>query len=276
MMRRTTRLAVVPFAPACNLSQIVSKKAEKIEARRHERLEVSDRDGDGIPGAAMTSGDASHFRAHGFTIIRGAVSESAIAEIDRHLHHFIQTELPSLPSESAFYLGVGRTGLWHIHALGLKPFFRQMPIALGWQRIAERLLGKPGTPNVPQLIDKPPSLWHVTPAHQDCAHARRHGFVTFWLALDESTAESGCLRFVDRSHQAGCRPHRRCAEPGFALALADYSSDDRAREVAASCAPGDLSIHHSDTIHSSGTNRGGGHRRALVTVFSVAQTGGES
>jgi phytanoyl-CoA hydroxylase len=89
-----------------------------------------------------------------------------------------------------------------------------------------------------------------------------------WLALDEVDEENGCLRYVPGSHLRGIRKHGRTATLGFSQGIVDYGPDDFATEQPISAKPGDLLIHHGETIHRADANRSSvRHRRSLGLVY---------
>ena len=94
---------------------------------------------------------------------------------------------------------------------------------------------------------------------------------TFSLALDESTPENGCLRYVVGSgSQKNLRPHRPATgdsrEDGHALTTdVDETKDD----VRLACAKrGSMTIHDEYVVHGSGGNTcKNKERRTYVLAF---------
>lgn len=77
-----------------------------------------------------------------------------------------------------------------------------------------------------------------------------------WVALSESNVENGCLRVIPRSHRSGKFPHR---ETYAADNLSNHGEEievevdeTRARDV--TLRPGEMSVHHVNTIHGSSPN----------------------
>jgi ectoine hydroxylase-related dioxygenase (phytanoyl-CoA dioxygenase family) len=97
---------------------------------------------------------------------------------------------------------------------------------------------------------------------------------TCWLAIDDSTTENGCMRFVPGSHlEAALRPHRPLggtrATSHTLLTDVDEASD-RVRLVP--IRRGDITVHNERVVHGSGGNRTAGWRRAYVVAFRAAAT----
>ncbi len=89
-----------------------------------------------------------------------------------------------------------------------------------------------------------------------------------WLALDAVDEENGCLRYIPGSHLRGIRPHARTSTLGFSQGIADYGEADFKQEVPVPAEPGDVLIHHGNTIHRADANRSlVRHRRSFGMVF---------
>ena len=90
------------------------------------------------------------------------------------------------------------------------------------------------------------------------------------MALDTIDDENGCLRYVRGSHLRGIRPHTSSSVLGFSQTIADFGADpnDVAGEVAVHLQPGDVVVHHGNTIHRADPNRSAArHRRAFAIVY---------
>jgi phytanoyl-CoA hydroxylase len=96
---------------------------------------------------------------------------------------------------------------------------------------------------------------------------------TFWLAIDDSTVENGCMRFVPATNrESQLRPH----EPvfggrGTSHALGTELLRDDA-VVVMPIARGDCTVHNERVMHGSGGNMTAGFRRAYVLAFRSIET----
>lgn len=82
--------------------------------------------------------------------------------------------------------------------------------------------------------------------------------VTVWLALSPATAESGCMQMVPGSHLDGRRDHVTPPERGAddVLDFGQYIDGvDPGVAVHVPLQPGEMSLHHGWTVHSSRPNR---------------------
>ncbi|MBD0288007.1 MAG: phytanoyl-CoA dioxygenase family protein [Flavisolibacter sp.] len=142
-------------------------------------------------------------------------------------------------------------------------------------KAAEQLLG-----DVPvrfwhdQLFYKPPKKGGVVAWHQDYSYWTRTkplAHLTCWCALDDATAENGCLQYIPGSHKWGLLPKPIIA--GELHGIKDFLNDEQKaqfeRPALAPVKAGEAIFHHSLTLHGSGENRSNQPRRAfVVNVFA--------
>ena len=69
------------------------------------------------------------------------------------------------------------------------------------------------------------------------------------------------------SHKLGVQPHQPSGVVGFSQTLVEPVATDRYPDVAVCMEPGDLCLHHTDTVHRSGPNRTSRPRRMISLVF---------
>ena len=110
--------------------------------------------------------------------------------------------------------------------------------------------------DVTYIIKEPGSPKFVS-FHQDLTYWGFDGTeqVSAWLALSPATPESGCMRMIPGSHQQGLKEQVIGEDPDNVLHLSqtieDVNEDDA---VFSTLNPGEFSLHHGWTIHSSGPN----------------------
>ncbi len=213
----------------------------------------------------------AQFDRDGFIVVRQFLPSDEFAELRANLDRYITEVVPSLPDSDAFYHDRSRPEtLKQLQHMGNDPFFARYRQHPRWQSLASELIGEPSESQAPEWFNKPPGTEHPTPPHQDNFYfcLRPANVLTLWLALDDVDAENGCLRYVRGSHLEGIRPHLRTGVLGFSQGIADYGPDDEAREVEIHVAPGDLLVHHGETIHRADVNRSATrNRRAFAQVF---------
>ena len=127
--------------------------------------------------------------------------------------------------------------------------------------------------NVTYIIKEPGSSKFVS-FHQDLTYWGFDGTeqVSAWLALSPATPESGCMRMIPGSHQQGLKEQVTGDDPDNVLNLSqtieDVNDDD---VVFSTLRPGEFSLHHGWTIHSSGPNRSTDRRIGLNIQYISPQ-----
>jgi hypothetical protein len=130
-----------------------------------------------------------------------------------------------------------------------------------------------------QLFCKPSHHGGVVAWHQDYSYwtrTRPMAHLTCWIALDDSTRENGCLRYLPGSHRWDLLPITGLA--GDMDAIRDILSPE---QVAAFANPhcvelkrGEASFHHPLMVHGSRENDSDRPRRA--TVVNLVRDGVQS
>ena len=150
-----------------------------------------------------------------------------------------------------------------------------------WERLAAEIAAEvfPGVEMVQdydQLLDKRPGKGDAVFAmHQDMAYwppasltANDTRTVTLTLAIDDETAENGCIRFVPGSQkERKLRPHRPLAksrEEGHAVVV-DVGDSEVIR--LAEVPRGGVTLHDEWVVHGSPGNQSPRHRRTYVIAF---------
>jgi phytanoyl-CoA hydroxylase len=211
------------------------------------------------------------YETDGFVVVRQFLPTSAFNDLCSALDRYIAEVVPSLPPSDAFYVDRTRPEtLKQLTRMEQSPHFAADVQHPAWRTLAESLLCEPVEHMGCEWFNKPAGTRHVTPPHQDnwyfCLDLPH--VLTMWLALDEVDEENGCLRYVRGSHRHPLRPHRRTQTLGFSQGIFDYGDTDRADEVAVTCRPNDLLIHHGNTIHHADANVSAvRQRRSFAMVF---------
>ena len=158
------------------------------------------------------------------------------------------------------------------HALGawrIQPAFHDLLWNPAFTVPASQLLGGAVRFWHDQLFCKPSKHGGVVAWHQDYSYWTRTqpmAHLTCWIALDDSTAENGCVHYVPGSHQWDLLPITGLA--GRMDAIREVLNDDQwerfQQPVAAELKKGQGVFHHPLMIHGSFANRTERPRRATV------------
>jgi len=97
--------------------------------------------------------------------------------------------------------------------------------------------------------------------------------ITFSLAIDSTTQENGCLKFVPKSGLSQTlrnhKPLHSSREEGHAVEVEMFSNDTI---QSAMITRGSLTLHDEYVVHGSGGNDSNGDRRTYVIAFRPLQT----
>lgn len=208
----------------------------------------------------------------GFVVIRSFLAGEALAQLCQHLDRYIREVVPSVSHQDAFYDDRGHPEtLRQLHRMEQDAFFAEYLRHPLWIEVATALLGEPvQVAQGAEWFNKPVGSLLETPPHQDNFYfcLEPPSVLTMWLALDPVDEANGCLRYVPGSHRRGMRPHGLTRTLGFSQGISDFGDADRASEVAVTAAPGDVLIHHGNTIHRAEANRSTTRsRRSFAMVF---------
>ena len=99
--------------------------------------------------------------------------------------------------------------------------------------------------------------------HQDGFFQFDRRSVTCWIALEEVTVENGCFHYVPLTADYG--------QVRFDIGVAEeLTADELAKAVLVTLRPGDAAFHDRWTMHSTGPNETGSHRRGWAMHYSDA------
>ncbi len=123
-----------------------------------------------------------------------------------------------------------------------------------------------------QLFCKPAKHGGVVAWHQDYSYWTRTqpmAHLTCWIALDDSTVENGCLRYVPGSHRWPLLPMPALAGDmdGLRAVLNDEQVKQFDNEVLVEVKAGECAFHHPLLVHGSKENRSDRSRRAAVMNY---------
>ena len=111
--------------------------------------------------------------------------------------------------------------------------------------------------NTTLIIKEPHSDAHVS-WHQDLTYwgLNSDAQVSAWIALSPATVASGCMRMIPGSHQRGQLEHSTTDDSSNVLLNGQTVADvDGSKAVSVELQPGQASLHHGWTLHTSMPNR---------------------
>lgn len=123
------------------------------------------------------------------------------------------------------------------------------------------------------ILSKPPHDDAFIAWHQDGAYADFLGdapSVSAWIALSDSTLQSGCMRVVPGSQKTKLE-HREKADARNLLSHGQEieATVDEETAIDVELRAGEMSLHHVDIIHGSNPNRANWWRTGFIVRYST-------
>jgi ectoine hydroxylase-related dioxygenase (phytanoyl-CoA dioxygenase family) len=229
----------------------------------------------------ITGDEIEAFERDGVVVLRGLLAPDDVAAmaapVDRAMRSAASADLTSLaepaagdadPPAGRFYAGVD-------HWLD-DDAFAAFALRSGLPAVAAALLRSEHIWFYEDsVLVKEPGAAEATKFHQDSAyfHVVGRQACTFWAPLDPVDATTGSLRFVQGSHQWGrsFRPNLFVTDepiPGTEGELVpDIDGDvDRYEVLCWDLQPGDITVHHYDTLHGAGPNTSAESSRRAISL----------
>jgi hypothetical protein len=129
--------------------------------------------------------------------------------------------------------------------------------------------------NTAVLIKKPQNRDFVS-WHQDVYYWGNHPdhVVGAWIALADSTPENGCVQMIPGSHRGGILPHLDTFGADNMLSRGQQIEQpiDESQAVDIVLRPGEMSLHHTRTVHGSRPNRSDRTRLGFVITYMTPET----
>lgn len=230
--------------------------------------------------------DLAHYWRDGYAVVRGFFSASEVEEIASaidEVHDEGVAHGRSFRHGNLFYNVFQRDSGEALVRMVQWPSYHQqllnaVRLDVRFALLLQPLIGD----NLKQIINqvhwKAPGSLGDFAWHQDCrfrrpAHAYRNlatSYVQTGLAIDPHTQDSGCMRFIPRSHLGGD------LEMDCSILVLGSAMKDGVLDAVGLCAsdavdlvldPGDLALWSPYLVHGSGTNHSAHKRRFYINGY---------
>lgn len=231
----------------------------------------------------VSDDEKQHFVDHGYVHLEGLLTAAEVDEIESVYDRFLRRDIDVPGKDYCDMAGDygRRPEEYSIINVMLPrryhPAWRDNVFERRAASVAEQLHGDGMVIDYDQLLAKQPYkddavfAWHQDMAYwPDTPDTRT---ATLWLAVDDSTVENGCMRFVPATvTEDTLRPHApRFGDRGESHALGtDLLATDE--PVTVPIRRGDVTVHNERVMHGSGGNSTAGFRRAYILAFRPATT----
>ena len=199
----------------------------------------------------------------GYAIFRAVVDAELVAEASRHIDWLMEKN-PGLRPEQ-----LGHTLVQH------DPFWVRLISDDRLLDIAEQFVGARIALFASHYISKPPYDGQAVLWHQDGSYwpLEPMQVVTFWLAIDDSLPENGCMRVIPGSQTVALQEMRARTDVSNVLnSEIDPLLVDESRAVDLVLKPGDVSVHQPNIIHGSNANHSPLRRAGLTIRYIPTST----
>ncbi len=215
-----------------------------------------------------------NYQRDGVIQIRKFFSQEQVAEIQAEVERYICDDLDSKPADACTWEADGTTvrNLWRLEQHN--DYFRKLADRPEITDLVAKLVqGKPVLMGV-ETFNKPAHIGSGVPYHQDNAYFCQSppDVLTVWVAIDRVTVENGAVYYVFGSHKTGMLPTKQSGVQGNSIGMAKPPATPESEQFCATLDPGDLTIHHCQTIHHSGPNRTDNSRLGLLLVYRGEHT----
>lgn len=203
-----------------------------------------------------------HYDTEGYAIFRNVVDRELVSEASNHVD-WLLAKNPGLRPEQL-----------HHHLIKDDPFWVRLISDDRLLDIAELFIGPDIALFASHYISKPPRDGQAVLWHQDGSYwpLDPMNVITFWLAIDESTPENGCVRVIPKSHLLGLQEMKKNTDnPNVLESEIDPKFVDESKAVDMILKPGDVSCHHPNMIHGSNANNSP-KRRCGLTIRYIPTT----
>lgn len=202
------------------------------------------------------------YERDGYVILRDCVGADLVADARDHVEWLAKAHPERRPEQLTNEL------------VADDPFWVRL---VGDQRLldlAEVFVGPDIALFASHYISKPPFTGQEVRWHQDGAYWPLDPMevVTFWLAVDESTPENGCLRVIPGSHRQELHEIRTVADDANVLGSEIDAAVDESQAVDLALSPGDVEVHHPRILHASNANTSPMRRCGLTIRYIPTST----
>lgn len=231
--------------------------------------------------AGVTDEDVEYFHRYGYLVIEDAFTQDEVQDaIDGMVHlmdgnnpdfRAIQFEPKLAKQKDEMEPDEKRDAIRKIfNYVNHEPRLNALAAHDGLIEVLERIMQDTPVLFQDMALVKPPRFGSEKPWHQDCAYFNLEEGTTVvgvWIALDEATAENGCMHIIPGSHNEG---------PMIHFKRRDWQICDThvpiARDTTVPLQPGGCLFWHGLTHHGSPANQSELRRRALQFHYKPASS----
>jgi len=238
------------------------------------------------PYYVLSEAQIQRYNEDGYLHIPGLLTEKELAQLEPTYNRFMENKVPGVGkdlSDLTFEEGKAVDSFTTVSVLlpsKYDPSLLGNLFQLRSAHITQQLFGDGMALDLDRFIAKKPNqpgaIFHW---HQDAKYCNAHGNLiqvednrtaTLSLAMDATTPQNGCIKYVVGSHKPSeLRPHKAVDPSLKTPILVTHTEVDETKERVAlvPIARGDATIHGERTVHKSDGNHTDGWRRSYILQF---------
>jgi ectoine hydroxylase-related dioxygenase (phytanoyl-CoA dioxygenase family) len=217
---------------------------------------------------------AETYLSEGVVRIPGFLDTQSVEQLRTQIERYQRETLPTqTPPDCTFEADqVTVRNLWRleIHSQFFREFAARKPIV----DLARRLLRDEPVLMAVETFNKPARVGSGVPYHQDNAYFCQTPphVLTMWIAIDAVTPQNGPVCYVPGSQRWGMLPTQASGVAGNSIGLISQARIEESHLLRCTLEPGDLAVHHCQTVHGSAPNQSPHPRLGLLLVYRAANT----
>lgn len=207
-----------------------------------------------------------NYDSQGYAIFQGVLDSALIQEARDHVDWLLKKNPGTRPEQLHHFL------------MQDDPFWVRLISDDRLLDIVESFVG----PNIAlfasHYVSKPPLDGQAVLWHQDGTYwpLEPMEVVTFWLAIDDSDCENGCMRVIPKTQEMRLFSEDELQQKNDGKNVLGSGIDpaqvDESKAVDIILKAGDISVHHSNLIHGSHANTSARWRRGLTIRYIPVTT----
>jgi glycosyltransferase involved in cell wall biosynthesis/ectoine hydroxylase-related dioxygenase (phytanoyl-CoA dioxygenase family) len=237
-------------------------------------------DQDDAGGLRLSSEQTTFFQENGYLPIHQIATPEEVRELRAGIEDLFARRVGEKEGAQEDFLageknGVKRTAPQIMNPVNYRPELHRTQCFKNALAIARQILGENARCTCDLAILKQAQVGTGTPWHQDEAFrdpSLEYHEMNIWVALQDATAENGCLRYLPGSHRNEVLQHGPPNNDETSQALECVAPFDKGNVVTCELPAGGCTIHHSRMLHSAGPNVSTGSRLAYVMIFGIPPT----
>ncbi len=216
----------------------------------------------------------NHYKEKGWVVYKSLFSLDEISSINSIINNYLKKKITTFNKKSRAINFIDNSGenirnINSFHELAkcekIKKFANKEHVL----NAAKIFLNSEPEFRYCELFAKPAKEGLPSPDHQDNFYwgVKGSNALTFWIALESSNKQNGCVHYYDGSHKYGILSHEASFAKGSSQKVSNKSFLKKFKVSYPELMPGDAIVHHSLVVHGSSENKSLHSRKGWTIQF---------